>query len=58
MLIHWASDSGLFDLSNRLVMVTGSGNRSGELLDGGFGRVLKLMTLEALLGRVIIWFEV
>lgn len=58
MWIDWASNSGLFDLRNRLVMVAGSGNNNGELLEGGFGRVLKLVTLEVLLGRFIIWFEV
>ena len=39
------------------MMVTGSGNRNGKLLDGVF-RVLMLWTLVAMLGRAIIWFEV
>lgn len=38
------------------MMVTGSGNGNGKLLDGVFG-VLMLWTLEAMLGRAIIWFE-
>lgn len=46
----WVRDSGLSDLSIRLVIAAGS--NGGEVVEMGFGGVLKLVSLEVVFGRL------